>query len=197
MELPARAAYHRHMPGTIMNQQVGDQSPALLVIGADRWDALAEITVEPHDGPTDRSPVIRSVLGVRRHHDAIHHMPAEHVDVLGLASTRIGRRAQHGTQPPLRQLSLQTGRQRGEERMADGRHDDADGVGAVMIQVAGELVRHIIERTHGFGDALAHVIGHAPGTIHHQRHRTQRHPGLFGHITHPDHAPTPSFAVTI
>ena len=87
MELPARAAYHRHMPGTIMNQQVGDQSPALLVIGADRWDALAEITVEPHDGPTDRSPVIRSVLGVRRHHDAIHHMPAEHVDVLGLAST--------------------------------------------------------------------------------------------------------------
>lgn len=44
---------------------------------------------------------------------------------------------------------------------------------------------------------IAHVIGHAPGTIHHQRHRTQRHPGLFGHITHPDHAPTPSFAVTI
>ena len=91
MELPARAAYHRHMPGTTMNQQVGDQSPALLVIGADRWDALAEITIEPHDGPTDRSPVIRSVLSVRRHHDAIHHMPAEHVDVLGLASTRIGR----------------------------------------------------------------------------------------------------------
>ena len=34
---------------------------------------------------------------------------------------------------------------RRKERVADGGHDDADQIRAIMIQIAGKLVRHIIE----------------------------------------------------
>ena len=56
-----------------------------------------------------------------------------------------------------------------------------------MIQIAGKLVRHIIEGLHGFAHTFAHVIRHVPVAVHHQRDGAQRHPGLLRHIAHTDH----------
>ena len=56
-----------------------------------------------------------------------------------------------------------------------------------MIQIAGKLVRHIIEGLHGFAHTFAHVIRHVPVAVHHQRDGAQRHPGLLRHIAHADH----------
>ncbi len=76
---------------------------------------------------------------------------------------------------------------RRKERMTNGRHDDADQIRTIMIQIAGKLVRHIIEGLHGFAHTFAHVIRHVPVAVHHQRDGAQRHPGLLRHIAHTDH----------
>jgi outer membrane lipoprotein SlyB len=49
-----------------------------------------------------------------------------------------------------------------------GRHDNADHIGAVAIEVAGEFVGNVIELLHGNGHALTHVVGHIAGVVHDQ-----------------------------
>lgn len=73
---------------------------------------------------------------------------------------------------------------RRKERMTNGRHDDADQIRAIMIQIAGKLVRHIIEGLHGF--ARSRMSSDVPVAVH-QRDGAQRHPGLLRHIAHADH----------
>ena len=82
---------------------------------------------------------------------------------------------------------LQMCGKRCKERVADGGHDDTDQIRTIMIQIAGKLVRHIIEQLHGFAHTFAHVIRHVPVAVHHQRDGAQRHPGLLRHIAHADH----------
>ena len=82
---------------------------------------------------------------------------------------------------------LQMCGKRCKERVADGGHDDTDQIRTIMIQIAGKLVRHIIEGLHGFAHTFAHVIRHVPVAVHHQRDGAQRHPGLLRHIAHADH----------
>lgn len=79
----------------------------------------------------------------------------------------------------------------GKEGVADGRHNHTNQVRAVLVQVASQLVGHVVELLHGGVDPLTHVVGHVSGLVDHQRNRAQRNPGLFRHVTHADHCPTP------
>ena len=121
------------------------------------------------------------------HDDAVHHVPAQHIDVLDFAVRLVGGGAQHGAQPLRGERMLQVRGKRCKERVTDGGHDDADQVGAVVVQISGELVRYIIEQLHGFAHAVAHVGGHVSVAVYHQRDGTQGHPGLLRHIAHTDH----------
>ena len=167
MELIARPANHHDMACARPNQQVGDQTSALHMIGTDRGNPLPQHTIERNDRAMDRRPIIRRMLGVRSHHDAVHKPPAQHIDVLGFTVHRISCGAQQGLQAVFRQHMLQAGRERGEEWMTDGRHDDADGVGAILGKIAGEIVRHIMQGAHGPTHAITHIVGDVPRAVHH------------------------------
>lgn len=52
---------------------------------------------------------------------------------------------------------LQVRGERGEERVLDGGHDDADDVSLAVVEIARELVGHIVELAHGLLDLLAHI----------------------------------------
>ena len=187
MELRPRTAQGHHMPRPRSHEQIGHQPAPLLVIGADRGDALAQIPVERNDRTADRRPIVRGVRGVRTHHDPIHHATAQHVDVLHLTAFGVRRRAQHRAQAAGRERALQRRRQRGEERVADRRHDDADQRCPPAVQVAGQLIGDVIQLPHRRLHTPAHLGGHVPGPVHDQRDGAQRHTGLPRHIAHSDH----------
>ena len=57
----------------------------------------------------------------------------------------------------------------GEERVGDGRHDHADGVGAVSVEVAGQLVGNVVELAHRGLDFGTHIGRDVAGVVDHQR----------------------------
>ncbi len=118
-------------------------------------------------------------------------MPAQHVHVFGLAVLRVAGGAQHRAQPLYGKLMLQLRGKGGEERMPDGRHDHADKIRAIVVQVARQFVRYVVQRPHGLGHAGTHVVGHITRVVDHQRHRAQRHSGLLRHIAHAHHIRAP------
>ena len=106
--------------------------------------------------------------GVSAHDDAVHHVPAQHIDVLDFAVRLVGGGAQHGAQPLRGERMLQVRGKRCKERVTNGGHDDADQIRAIVVQVAGKLVWHVIEGLHGLTHAVAHVVGYIPVAVHHQ-----------------------------
>ena len=95
--------------------------------------------------------------GVRGDDQRVQTVPTQHVDVLRLAVRGVGGGAQHRLQTAVRELVLQVRGERGEERVLDGGHDDADDVSLAVVEIARELVGHIVELAHGLLDLLAHI----------------------------------------
>ena len=135
----------------------------------------------------NRRPVIRRMLGVSAHYDAVHQSPAKHIDVCRFAMRRVGGGTQQRLQSLPRQYMLQACGKRGKKRMPDRRHDDADRIGAILREIARKIVRHIMQRLHGALHAIMHVVGNVTRAIDHQRHGAQRDTGLFRHIAHSYH----------
>ena len=53
--------------------------------------------------------------------------------------------------------------------VGDGRHDHADGVGAVSVEVAGQLVGNVVELAHRGLDFGTHIGRDVAGVVDHQR----------------------------
>ena len=121
------------MMRTGANEQIGNQTAALFMIGTDRGDALPQHTVERNDRAMNGRPIIRRMRGMGAHYDAVHDMPAQHFHIFGFAVLGICGGAQHGAQSLPGEHMLQAGRERGEEGMPDGRHDHTNHIGAVVI----------------------------------------------------------------
>ena len=77
--------------------------------------------------------------------------------------------------------------ERREERMLDGGHDDADDAGLAVIEVAGELIGHIVEFAHRLLDLVAHVLRHIAGAVDDERDAAQRDSRFLCDIAHADH----------
>ena len=169
------------------NQHLRNQPTTLLVVGSDRRNTVSKHAVERDDRTVNRRPIIAGMRGVRTHDDAVHHVPAQHVDILNFAVRLIRGGAQHSAQSLRGERVLQMCGKRCKERVADGGHDDADQIRAIVVQVARKLVRHIIEGLHGLMHTVAHIAGYISGAVHHQRDSAQGHPGLLRHIAHADH----------
>lgn len=95
--------------------------------------------------------------GVRGDDQRVQAVPTQHVNILRLAVRGVGGGAQHRLQTAVGELVLQVRGERGEERVLDGGHDDADDAGFAVVEIACELVGHIVELAHGLLDLLAHV----------------------------------------
>ena len=167
-ELIARTANHHHMARAIANQHLRNQSPTLLVVRSDRRNTISKHAIECDDRAVDGRPIIAGMRGVSAHDDAVHHVPAQHIDVLDFAVRLVGGGAQHGAQPLRGERMLQVRGKRCKERVTNGGHDDADQIRAIVVQVAGKLVWHVIEGLHGLTHAVAHVVGYIPVAVHHQ-----------------------------
>lgn len=81
--------------------------------------------------------------------------------------------------------------ERGEERVGDSRHNHTDGVGAIAVQIAGQLVGNIVELAHRGLDFGAHIVRDIAGVIDHQRNGAERHSCRFGYVAHTDHGLLP------
>ena len=53
--------------------------------------------------------------------------------------------------------------------VGDGRHDHADGVGAVSVEVAGQLVGNVVELAHRGLDFGTHIGRDVAGVVAHHR----------------------------
>ena len=170
IELTARAADHHHMAGPRLHQLLGNQPTALLMIGTDCGDGIAQRTVERDNRPANRCPVIRRMISMGGHDDSVHHMPAQAADILRLTGIRISCRTQQSLQFTLREPPLQRGHQRREKRMTQCRHNHADHAGPPAIQIACQLVGDIVQFAHRLFNATTHLLRNVSGSVHHQRY---------------------------
>ena len=168
-ELGARAADEHHVARSGIDELASNQTASLFMIRPDDRHTLTERAVESDNWPMDGGPVVGRMLGVGRHDDAVHHVPLEHVDVLALALVCIGGGAEQGFEVARGELALQMRGECGEERVGDGRHDHADGVGAVSVEVAGQLVGNVVELAHRGLDFGTHISRDVAGVVDHQR----------------------------
>ena len=74
----------------------------------------------------------------------------------------------------------------GVERVADRRHDQADDVGALGGQAAGDAVGQVAELAHRRLDPAAHLLRHAGGLAQRARHGHGRDAGMAGDVAHLD-----------
>ena len=166
------------------------------MVGGDDRDAGAQVAVKGHQWAPDGGPVGGRIGGVGPHDDSVHHMSAEHVDVLIHILVHIDCGTEDGAKTVLVKDPLQAGRECSEEGVTDRGHDDPDDVSPVAVEIPGQLVGYVVKVLHGRMDPGLHLVRDVAGTVDHQGDCADRNPRGPGDIAHTNHSGLPSFQVS-
>ena len=125
-------------------QCVGSELAALMMVGADDGNLVAEVAVEGDDGQVDVA-VVLDVQGVRADDQAVHRVAAQHLEEGELGVLLLACRADHRLVAVIVEGNLNLVQEGREEGMGDVGDDDADEVRAVEREVAPDLARDVVE----------------------------------------------------
>ena len=131
-----------------LQQRIGGQLAALIVVSADDRNLVAEVAVEGDDGQLNVL-VVLDVQGMGADDQAVHRMAAQHVEEGELGVLLLTCRADHRLVAVIVESYLNLVQQGGEKGVSDVRDDDADEVRAVEREVAPDFARHVVELLDG------------------------------------------------
>lgn len=148
-----RARDLHDMAWASLQESIGCHLPALMVVGTDDGNLVAEETVKGDDGQIDFL-IVLEMEGMGTDDQAIHRVAAQHVEEGELGVLFLSRRADHRFVATVVERNLDLVQQGRKEGMSDVWDDDADEVRAVEREIAPNLARHVVKRSDGLLDFL-------------------------------------------